>query len=219
MSDDFRIPLPGGGGGITLQSAEEVDRWQVLEAAYKDQYDLRKINDLTNLGTLLVQHVNLYRAQQALSGRVPEIDEDELATGRYVSKVLKPMEIKAYQEQINTVSKEIREIEKTMGIDKKSRDAAGDESLRSYLLSMKARAHRYGLHVSKRVTAYEEFVMELRWRLRLNENGDAEDKQYEGVDDAGLIQWARQHLAVLEEADRKFAGEEGALVLGAAPVP
>jgi hypothetical protein len=79
---------------------------------------------------------------------------------------------------------------------------------------MKARAHRYGLHVSKRVTAYEEFVMELRWRVRLNENGDAEDKHYEDCDDAGIIKWARAQLAELEEADKKFASEEGALVIG-----
>jgi hypothetical protein len=214
MPADYRVDLPGGGGGITLQSAEEVDRWQVLEAAYREQYDLRKINDLTNLGTLLVQHVNLYRSQQALSGRVPEIDSNDLPTGRYVAKVLKPAEIKSWQEQITTVSKEIREIEKTMGIDKKSRDAAGDESLKSWLIAMKGRAHRYGLHVSGRVKAYEEFTMELRWRLRLNEVGDAEDKHYEDVDDAGVVKWAREQLAVLEEADKKFATDEGALVLG-----
>lgn len=212
--DEHRVELPGGGGGITLQSNEEVDRWRVLEAAYRDQYDLRKINDLTNLGTLLVQHVNLYRAQQALTGRVPELDEEDLPTGRYVSRVLKANEVRAYQDQINTASKEIREIERTMGIDKKSRDQAGDESLKSWLVAMKARAHRYGLHVSKRVTAYEEFCMELRWRLRLNEVGDAEDKHYEDCDHEGIIKWAREQLAVLEESDRQFADDEGALILG-----
>lgn len=212
--DSYRVDLPGGGGGITLQTTEEVDRWLVLEAAYRDQYDLRKINDLTNLGTLLVQHVNLYRAQQALTGRVPEIDEDDLPTGRYVSRVLKAVEVRAFQDQINTASKEIREIEKTMGIDKKSREAAGDESLKSWLTMMKARAHRYGLHVSRRVTAYEEFCMELRWRLRLNEVGDAEDRHYEDCDADGILKWARAQLGALEEKDREFAQEEGALVLG-----
>lgn len=214
MNRDYRVELPGGGGGITLQSREEVDRWTVLETAYRDQYDLRKINDLTNLGTLLVQHVNLYRAQQAITGRVPELDDEELPTGRYLSRMLKPAELRAHQDVINTTSKEIREIEKTMGIDKASRDKAGDESLKSWLTGMKARAHRYGLHVSKRVTAYETFAMELRWRLRLNEVGDAEDKQYESAGDTDIIKWCREQLAELEEVDRKFAEEEGALVLG-----
>lgn len=206
--------LPGGGGEIPLQSAAELDRWTTLEVAYREQYELRKINDLTNLGTLLVQHINLYRAQLALSGRVPEIDDDGLPTGRYTQKVLKPAEVKSYQTQITDASKEIREIEKTMGIDKKSRDSAGEENNRQWLTRMKARAHRYGLHVSKRVTAYEEFAMELRWRLRLNEVGDAEDKHYEDCSDEGIIKWARAQLAELEEIDRKFAQDEGALVVG-----
>jgi cobalamin biosynthesis Mg chelatase CobN len=213
---NFRAELPGGGGGLELQSAEELDRWTTLEAAYREQYDLRKINDLTNLATLLVQHINLYRAQQALSGRVPEIDEDEMPTGRYVSRQLKAAEVRAFQEQINTASKEVREIERTMGIDKKSRDSAGDESIKSWLTSMKARSHRYGLHVSGRVKAYEEFVMELRWRLRLNEIGDAEDKAYENVSDADIVKWCREQLTELEKADQEFAKDEGALILGSA---
>ena len=213
-TNDYAVDLPGGGGQIHLQSLEEVDRWQTLAAAYQDQYKLVKINDLTNLGTLLVQHINLYRAQQALSGRLPEIDDDDLPTGRYVMRPLKPTEVRAYQDQINTASKEVREIEKAMQIDKRSRDNAGDETLRGWLVTMKARAHRYGLHVSKRVTAYEEFVMELRWRVRLNETGDAEDKHYEDCDDAGIIRWARRQLAELEKTDQEFAKEEGALVVG-----
>lgn len=216
MSDDFVVELPGGGAHIPLQSAEEVDRWATLEAAYRDQYDLRKINDLTNLGTLLVQQVNLYRAQLGLSGRVPKTDEEGLPTGDYEQRVLRTPEVRNFQEQITNASKEIREIERAMGIDKKSRDQAGDESLKSWLVQMKARAHRYGLHVSKRVHAYEEFVMELRWRLRLNEIGDAEDRHYEDCSDEGVIRWAREQLAELEQADRTFAQEEGALVLGSA---
>ena len=212
---DYTVELPGGGAPLPLQSADEVDRWETLSAAYQDQYQLRMVNDLTNLGTLLVQHINLYRAQLALSGRIPETDEDGLATGRYLQKVLKPAEVKAYQEQITGASKEIREIEKTMGIDKKSREAAGDETLRGWLTTMKARAHRYGLHVATRVKAYEEFAMELRWRLRLNEVGDAEDKHYEDCTEEGIIRWCREQLADLETKDQAFA-QEDAVVIGTA---
>lgn len=214
MTDDFTVHMPGGGGEMWLANAAEVDRWQTLETQYREQYDLRKVNDLTNLGTLLVQQINLYRAQLALSGRIPETDEDGLPTGRQVSKVLKPAEVKSHQESVTAASKEIREIEKAMGIDKKSRDQAGDESLRSWLITMKERAHRMGLHVSKRTRAYEEFAMELRWRVRLNEIGDSEDKAYEDCSDEGVVKWAREQLATLEQHDKEFATEEGALVLG-----
>jgi hypothetical protein len=88
--------------------------------------------------------------------------------------------------------------------------------MKSWLAAMKARPHRYGLHVSGRVKAYEEFVMELRWRLRLNEIGDAEDKNYESVSDAEIVKWCREQLAELEKADQQFAKDEGALILGSA---
>lgn len=213
---EFTVQMPGGGGLMWLQSQEEVDRWQTLETQYREQYDLRKVNDLTNLGTLLVQQINLYRAQMAMSGRIPELDDDDLPTGRMVSRVLKPAEMRQHQESVNTASKEIREIEKAMGIDKKSREQAGDESLRGWLVTMKERAHRYGLHVSGRVKAYEEFAMELRWRLRLNESDDTEDKVYEDCTDEGVLKWAREQLAELEQKDREFAEKESALVLGKA---
>jgi hypothetical protein len=215
-NDQHVVTLPDGGGEMWLGSKAEVDRWQTLETRYRDEYDLRKVNDLTNLGTLLVQQINLYRSQQALSGRIPEVDADDLPTGKMKSVVLKPAEVTRYQEQVTNASKEIREIEKTMGIDKKSRDAAGDETLRSWLMTMKDRAHRYGLHVSRRTKAYEEFAMELRWRVRLNQVGDAEDKMYEDCTDERIIQWVRERLAELEVKDQEFAQEEGALVLGIA---
>lgn len=213
--EEFTVELPGGGAPLPLRSREEVDRWQTLEAAYVEQYDLRRINDQTNLGMLLVQQINLYRAQLGLTGRVPELDQEELPTGRMVTRQLKPAEAKAFQEQMTNASKEIRAIEQTMGIDKKSRDQAGDETLRSWQSRMKARAHRYGLHVNKRVHAYEQFCMELRWRLRLNVNGDAEDKHYEDCTEEGIIKWARAELEELERRDKEFAQSEGnALVVG-----
>ena len=215
MTDNAHVvELPGGGGRIPLQSRDEYDQWVRLEAAYREEYQFTKINDLTALSTLLVQHINLFRAQLGLSGRVPAVDEDGLPTGGYEQRPLKSSEIRSFQEQITQASKEIREIEKAIGVDKKSRESAGEENNRQWLIRMKARAHRYGLHVSRRVTAYEAFVMELRWRIRLNEIGDAEDKHYESCDDAGIIFWIRQQLKELEEADRKFAADEGALVVG-----
>lgn len=217
MSDDFVVQLPGGGAPLPLQTADEMDRWQTLETAYVEQYDLRRINDQTNLATLLVQQINLYRAQLGLSGRVPKTDDEGLATGEYQHRVLKPAEVKSFQEQITNASKEIRAIEQAMGIDKASRDKTGDETLRGWLTTMKARAHRYGLHVNRRVHAYEEFCMELRWRVRLNERGDAEDKHYEDCSDEGIIKWTRAQLAELDRQDQEFAQSEGnALVVGAA---
>jgi hypothetical protein len=217
MSNDFKVEMPGGGGYLHLQSNEECDRFNTLSQQYQQQYSLRKVNDLTNLSTLLVQHVNLYRAQQAMTGRQPAVDDDGLPTGKYEMRQLKPAEIRAFQGQITDASKEIRTIETTMGVDRKSRDAQGDESVQAWLTAMKAKAVRYGLHVSTRVKKYEEFAMELRWRIRLEQNGDAEDKHYEQCSPEEIVKWARVELEKLEKVDRDFANEEGKIAIGSTP--
>jgi hypothetical protein len=214
MSNEFMVELPGG-GTIHLQSEDEVDRWNTLSAAYSRDYKLTKINDLTQLGSLLQQHIVMYRAQVGLSGMRPEFDDEGLPTGQWVKdEERKPADDKRDQEAMNNASKEIREIEKAMGIDAKSRSQTGDETIRDYVTRLKEAGYNYGIHISERVLAFENFVMELRWRLRLEQNGDAEDKAYEDCTPDGILKWAREHLEELEQVDKQFANEKGKLVLG-----
>lgn len=211
---EFIVELPGG-GTIHLQSEDEVDRWNTLSESYQRDYRLTKINDLTQLGALLQQHISMYRAQVNLSGMKQEFDDENLPTGKWVKDAeRKPADDKRDQQAMNDSSKEIREIEKAMGIDAKSRSQSGDETVRDYVQRLKAAGYDYGVHISERVTAFENFVMELRWRLRLEQNGDAEDKAYEDATPEGILKWAREHLEGLEQVDRDFAQTKGKLVLG-----
>jgi hypothetical protein len=77
VSAEYVVELPGG-GTIHLQSEEEVDRWNTLSESYQRDYKLTKINDLTQLGSLLQQHISMYRAQVGLSGMKQEYDEEGL---------------------------------------------------------------------------------------------------------------------------------------------
>lgn len=214
MSVEYVVELPGG-GTIHLQSEEEVDRWNTLSESYQRDYKLTKINDLTQLGSLLQQHIVMYRAQVGLSGMMQEFDDESLPTGKWVKdEDRKPADDKRDQEAMNNASKEIREIEKAMGIDAKSRSQTGDETVRDYVTRLKQAGYEYGIHISERVLAFENFVMELRWRARLEQNGDAEDKAYEDCTPEGILKWVREELGALEAKDRDFAHTKGKLVLG-----
>lgn len=208
----LEVELPAG-GKIHLLDSEEVDLWVTLSQRYQNDYKLKKVNDLTSLGTLLMHHLALFRAQRALSGIQPQYDDEDLFTGIERVKVT-PSDAAGYSMEINRSSKEIREMEKVMGIDKKSRDAAGDQDVPNYLKRLKAFGREMGIHISKRVHAYEEFVNELRWRVRLEQNGDPEDKQYEECTPELILRWARGELDKLAEIDKQFAEEKQKLVVG-----
>lgn len=210
---DYRAGLPDG-GEINLQSEQEVDKWETLSERYQKEYRLTKVNDLTTLGTLLQQHILLYRAQRDLSGMVEEEDEDGIGTGVWKRVQMNAADLAKAQKALAAASTEIRALEKQLGIDKASREASGSMTIPDYLSRLKNYGRLYGLHVTDRVKFIEEFVMELTWRLNLEREGDAEDRAYHDCTPEKILDWARERIETMEEKDKEWAKEVGALFVG-----
>jgi hypothetical protein len=155
----FDVELPGG-GVLELQDSAEVDLWVTTSARYISDYALVKQNDLVLLGAILSQNLAMFRAQRDL---------------------IDPKKASAAQNIIIKAASEIRELEKALGIDKKTREAGGQHTVSNYIATLKRAGHEKGVHIAHRIKAYEAFVMELRWRVRLLRNGDDEDRRYHGI--------------------------------------
>ena len=188
----FQVSLPAG-GVLNLNTAEEAEFWKQTAKRYIDDYGITKSNDLVMLGAILSQAVLMYRAQMDMSD---------------------PKKSAAAAKTIREASAEIRELEKALGLDKRTREAGGQHTVADYVTQLKRAAHMKGVRIAERVKAYEAFNMELRWRLRLLENGDDEDRRYHDVDPEKICKWAAAELAKLEEADKEWAREKGAIFIG-----
>lgn len=210
----FDVELPSG-GRLHLQTEEEVDLWEESSRRYIEDYGLSQQNDLILLGAILTQQLAMFRAQARMNGMEAEFDADGLPTGRYKKTALKASDMTAAQTIIIKAATEIRELEKALGIDKKTREQGGQQTVAGYVGTLKEAAREYGLHISKRVKAYEQLCMDARWKLRVLRNGDAEDRQYEGISEASILNWLEEELAKLEEIDKQYANERGRLYLGA----
>lgn len=191
---NFDVDLPAG-GRIELQDADEVAMWNQNAEKYIEDYALSKQNDLVLLGSILTQSLAMYRAQRDMV----QAESDKMAQA---------------QNRVAKATEEIRNIEKALGIDKKARESGGQHTLASYVATAKKAAHVKGVRISERVKAYEGFVMGLRWRLRLLRNGDAEDRAHHGISEEAVVVWCEEQVAALEEADKKWAHEEGAVFVG-----
>ena len=210
----FEAELPGGLGKLQLQTQDEVDMWESTRDAYIKDYRLVKTNDLVLLGAILSQNLALFRAQQRMNGMVPELDQAQVPTGRYKKVDVSAKDLSASQGTIKKASEEIRELEKALGIDKKTREAGGAFNIADYIANLKKAAHMMGVHITKRTKAYEEFNMALRMKIRVLRNGDPEDRQYESISPEKIIDWAEDELAKLEQVDIDFAREKGKTVVG-----
>lgn len=189
---NLEVLLPAG-GKLTLKTPDEVALWDGSMRKYIADYSLVKTNDLVLLGAILSQNIAMYRAQLDLG------DSKKAPTA--VS-------------MIGKCSEQIRELEKALGIDKKTREAGGQHSVADYVTTLKRAAHARGVHLSERMTAYEAFNMELRQKLRLMRNGDDEDRAYHGLTFETICKWAEQELATLEHRDQEWAIQKGKVFVG-----
>lgn len=203
-----------GGGKVLLRSEEEVSLYEEMSSAYQADYRLVRQSEKVLLGSILSQALILFRAQTEMTGLKATVDAGGVPTGDYEEVDLTGAQKTAIQRTISDATKEIREIEKSLGIDKKSRDSGGQENVSSYLTTVKRAAHRMGVHIHKRVKLYEEFAMELRWRLRLLRNGDDEDKKYHDISPEKVCIWAENILGEIEEFDKLFAKSQAKLFGG-----
>jgi sulfur carrier protein ThiS len=212
-AQDFEVDLPAG-GKLHLQSLEEVELWEESAKRYIDAYAFAEQNDLLTLGAILSQQLVIFRAQQQMNGMIAEVDDELVPTGRWKRGDVDADDMRAAATQITKASGEVRELEKQLGIDKKTREAGGQHTVQDYVKTLKAATREFGLHISKRTKAYEKVVMEARWRLRLLENGDAEDQAYHDLSEEKFCAWLRGQLAELEEVDKEFAKAKHAVVVG-----
>jgi hypothetical protein len=211
--NNFDVDMPAG-GRMYLQSAEEVDLWQKTMSRYMDDYHLTNINDLHMLGAILQQQVLLFRSQRMLNGMEAELDAGGVPTGRYVQHKLDAEATASAQKIMNTATGQITSLEKVLGITKEQRESGGQVSVEQYLRTLKRAAHDRGIRITERVTAYEQFVQDISWRLRVLKNADPEDRAYHDISAESICGWARGQIEELEEVDRKFARERGALYTG-----
>lgn len=213
MSNGFSVELPAG-GVMHLQTAEEVELWEKSKERYIEDYHLTKTNDLVLVGAILQQQLETFRAQRALNGLEPEVDNAGVPTGRYIQKSLDSDDRDKALKRLNTATGEIQKIEKSLGIDKVSREAGGAVSVENYLRTLKRAAHERGVHIVKRTLEYERIANDCRWRIRMLRNCDPEDKQYHDLTPEKFIEWLDGELKGLEQVDQTFAAERGRLYIG-----
>jgi len=213
VHDEYIVEAPAG-GAIHLRSQEEVDLYNEMAENYKRDYRLVRQSELVLLGAILTQALTLHRCQQDLSGVQERFDTNGIGTGEYQRIEVKATDRQAIQKMMGEATKEIRANEIALGIDKKSRDAGSQESVANYISTLKRAGHRMGVHIHQRTLMYEKFVKELGWRVRLNKNGDAEDKKYHDISPEKICEWAETEIAAMEEIDKEFAKSQKKLFGG-----
>jgi len=210
---DYSVELPSG-GTLHLQTPDEVDLWNKALERYREDYVLVKHNDLVTLGALLQQQIVLYRCQTAINGMEPELDKQQVPTGRYKRAKIDAGDVAAYQRTLTQAAQEMRALEKQLGIDKATREAGGTHTVDNFLRLLKRAAHARGIHITTQVLEYQKVFKELSWKLRMLYKADPQDRAYHHITPKAVLDWIYAEVQRLEQIDQDFARETGKLYIG-----
>jgi len=203
--------LPGG-GVITLTNPQEITYFEQMVKRYSKEYSFTKPNDLVRLSQLLTLELTAFRMTQRMMGQVPAFDNQGMSTGQFI--IISDEEITSITDRLPKVQLEIRNLEKALKIDKTAREGDGSHDIANYFETLKRAANEYGVHLSKRYAAYDNFANELRWKIRILRNHDEEDRQYHKISEGTIIKYIEDELFRLEDVDTKFSKEKQSLWVG-----
>src|SRR5215218_8035004 len=79
---NFEVEMPSG-GKLPLQTIEEVEVFEETRDAYLHDFRIQHHSDKLAISSLLLMHLEVFRAQQFVNGMRPQLDANGIATGRY----------------------------------------------------------------------------------------------------------------------------------------
>ncbi len=211
----FTIELPGGGTFPAL-SQDEVDLAAHVEKSYVDEFNISKSADLGHIAAIIVQRILIHRAHLELSGFEPVLDALGKPTGelKRSEKKRSAKDLSDLQKTVNEAQKEIRSIEKSLGVDKATREKGGADTVADYIRNVKAAARAKGIRLNERLVAYDDLFNQIDVKTRLLENADDEDLRLEDLSPEKFIRWLRSEVVQIQKAEQDWCKDKFAVYVG-----
>ena len=172
---------------VELVSKKKLDVMTALEAewfnetrdSYMDQTKFTETTDLRDLDRLLVLELMIFRWTQWLASG--EDYDGDMVDDEQIRK-----NIKEYSDQLNKVKE-------SMGLNKKTRDAATAEgNFAAWIQDLKSRAKIFGIHREKQTTAAIRLMKELSTVVRTYDRCDDEERHKIGfANEKEILDWVR----------------------------
>lgn len=174
---------------------EEKDIFEGTLRKYLDEYKFENISDLQDLDRLVSLELLSYRYTAWL---IRGSDYDNL---KFAEKDVRDHKVK--------VDKEIRDLKKSLGMDRKNRFESEQQSTAEYLNNLLRRAKEFGVHRNSQVAKSMDLFNDLKTMIGLHDRTDEEERRHLGVDTEQILDWIRnQAIPEYDEIDNAFRKEQ-----------
>jgi len=170
------IELVGPAGGVfTVKTEGERAMFLDLVDRYNEDNSFQNISDLQDLERIIYLEVLSLRYANWLS--LEQDYDGEMVDARDVSGVIKDF------------SNELRQLKKSIGIDRATRLKDDNESVSGWIEKLKMRAHHFGIHRENQLTNALTLFHDLAAKMTLRENCTPEEARALDVRDEDVLLW------------------------------
>lgn len=187
---DIEVIGPAG-NTFNVKNAEEERNFNDLVRKYTSDNSFVNISDLQDLERIVHFEVMLLRYTNWVS---TEMDYDgELVDVRFYSKL------------ITDFSGELRQLKKSIGIDRVTRLKDSEEDVSSYIELLRQRSKEFGVYREEQLTNALTMSHELASKMILRKNCVEEEKKMMGVRDEDIFQWIEEvYMQTMSDIDEHF---------------
>lgn len=193
--DGIPVDLPSGAVFLVL-TEEERNHVEARVGQYQTQFEFQNVSDLAGLDLIIEKELLAHRTALYLSRGKDYFGEaiDEVAQFRWLKEL----------------SAELRQLKKSLGMDKVSRDKAkGEGSIPEYLEKLRTRALTFGYMRNGQANKSIELSMELTARITLYVNCTPEERVEMKVTEKDIIEWIQHvYIPAFEAIDAEFREEQ-----------
>lgn len=186
----FEVVAPSG-SKFFLLTQDEADYFVERAHRYETQLKLTNVSDLQDLDRVMFMETLVWRWGSWLS---QESD--------YWGGVVDQAKL---NKTVSEYSNELRQLKKTLGIDKNTRERDKGESVVDYIENLRLRAKEFGVMREKQLTKAITLFQELKALVTLYENCDIKEREEQNVEINDVLEWI-QKIAIPEfdEVDTYF---------------
>lgn len=190
----FPVTTPSG-GEINLMTQEEADWYMQRRDQYVSQNKFTNQSDLNDLDRIVFMECIINRLStwitQGFDYFMTRVDE------------------KLIHQQISEYSKELRQVKKSLGLDKATRDQSKSESVGDYINLLLQRAKEFGYHRNQQYEKAVTLIYQLRTLVSTYDRSDDDEREDLGLSQESILEWIRDNMiAEWDDIDQSFREQQ-----------
>lgn len=191
-ADEDGIIVVEGPSGAMYKVIHEDEReyWNNTVTKYLSEYRFTNVSDLQDLDRVVSMELMTYRYQMWVS-----LEKDYWGES---------IDVEESNKQIREISKELRQLKKSLGIEKVLREKDQGDSTAAYIENLRRRAKEFGVMRNEQAISAITLFQELISLIVMHDNCTEEERKENHIEQEDIIEWIRKVIPEFENIDKNF---------------